>query len=200
MSRGGAKPGERRGGRQRGTPNKATVQKQLIAAQIAERAAADARWTGRQLAKEVLEDFMHGFREIAERYRPTPPEAKQQNPHADEVKFNRFAGLAIECASKLAPYQSPTFKAIEIATTRQTRPVTDDCEPVKYVTVAEIRAELAARGLPPLKDILEVEDDNRQIRVDDAARHPIDEEICDGGDPEDVTARLRKRGNGSAPS
>ena len=33
----------------------------------------------------------------------------------------------------------------------------DDAKPVKYPTLAEIRAELAARGLPPLRDILAVE-------------------------------------------
>ena len=71
MSRGGSKPGERRGGRQEGTPNKATVQKQLVAAQIAERTVADARTMGKKLAKEVLEDFMLHFADIAEQYRPS---------------------------------------------------------------------------------------------------------------------------------
>jgi hypothetical protein len=36
------------------------VQKQLVAAQIAERTVADARWTGKKLAKEVLEDSEGG--------------------------------------------------------------------------------------------------------------------------------------------
>jgi hypothetical protein len=34
--------------------------------------------------------------------------------------------------------------------------VIDNDEPVRYPTVDEIRAELAARGLPPLKDILAI--------------------------------------------
>ena len=115
MSRGGPETRERRGGRQEGTPNKATVQKQLVAAQIAERTVADARTMGKKLAKEVLEDFMLHFADIAEQYRPTPPEAEHQNPHSDEARFNKYAAIAMECARSLAPYQSPTFKAIQIA-------------------------------------------------------------------------------------
>jgi hypothetical protein len=115
MSRGGAKPGERRGGRQKGTLNKATVQRQLIAAQIAERTVADARTAGRKLAKEVLEDFMLRFVEMAERYKPTPREAEQLNPHADEDKFWKYADAATDCAHKLAPYQSPTYRAVAVA-------------------------------------------------------------------------------------
>jgi hypothetical protein len=114
MSRGGAKPGERRGGRQKGTPNRATVQKQLIAAQIAERTVADARTAGRKLAKEVLENFMFGFADLAEHYKPTP-EVERPNPHADEDKFAQYAELAIDCAKALAPYQSPTFRAVVVA-------------------------------------------------------------------------------------
>jgi hypothetical protein len=167
MSRGGSKPGERRGGRQEGTPNKATVQKQLVAAQIAERTVADARTMGKKLAKEVLEDFMLHFADIAEQYRPTPPEAEHQNPHSDEARFNKYAAIAMECARSLAPYQSPTFKAVQIAPAPERGRFIDDAKPVKYPTLAEIRAELAARGLPPLRDILAVEsEEDRTSEID----------------------------------
>lgn len=42
---------------------------------------------------------------------PTP------NPNADEDKFGKWARLAIECAAKLAPYQSPTFRAVVVGPT-----------------------------------------------------------------------------------
>jgi hypothetical protein len=43
----------------------------------------------------------------------------------------------------------------------------DDAKPVKYPTLAEIRAELAARGLPPLRDILAIEsEEDRTSEID----------------------------------
>ncbi len=150
MPRGGSKPGERRGGRQKGTPNRATVEKQLIAAQIAERTVADARVEGKQLAKEVLEQFMLRFVEMAKHYEPTLPGAGEQQLHGDEGKFLQWAKHAIDCAKALAPYQSPTFRAVEIIPPREE----PSAEPVQYPTVAEIRAELARRGLPPLAHVL----------------------------------------------
>jgi hypothetical protein len=48
---------------------------------------------------------------MATHYRPRPP-GEQPNPHADEERFWKFAKFAIHCASVLAPYQSPTFRAI----------------------------------------------------------------------------------------
>jgi hypothetical protein len=110
MPKGGSKPGERRGGRRKGTPNKATVQKALIAA----RTVAEAKMSGKKLAKEVLEDFMLLFAGMAGDFQTTPPGAAP-NPRADEDKFWKFAQAAIDCAHKLAPYQSPTFRAVVVA-------------------------------------------------------------------------------------
>jgi hypothetical protein len=65
----------------------------------------------RKLARDVLEDFMLTFANMASHYRPRPP-GEQPNPHADEEQFWKFAKFAIHCAAVLAPYQSPTFRAI----------------------------------------------------------------------------------------
>jgi hypothetical protein len=94
MPKGGSKPGERRGGRQRGTPNKTTMERLLRA----ERETAVAQAEGRKLAKEVLDDFMVLF----------------AGSQPDEAKFEKYARLAIATAADLAPYQSPTFKAIAV--------------------------------------------------------------------------------------
>lgn len=118
----GAKPGERRGGRARGTPNKLTIKKQREAAEIASRAITDARESGKPLAKEVLDQFMQLFAGMAAHYQPLPdgvsivPPGRNPNPDL----FHRYADLAIDCAHKLAPYQSPTFKAIALQTTAVT--------------------------------------------------------------------------------
>lgn len=110
----GAKPGERRGGRAKGTKNKAILERDRIAAEIAARTVADARVAGKKLAKDVLEDFMLLFAGMAAHHQPAPPTGAP-NAYANEEKFNEYAQLAVSCAHKLAPYQSPTFQAIMIA-------------------------------------------------------------------------------------
>ena len=65
MPHGGSKPGERRGGRKAGTKNRATIERQLEAAQ----AAIAKVKHGRELAKDVLERLLHDldrFKTIAE--------------------------------------------------------------------------------------------------------------------------------------
>jgi hypothetical protein len=114
MPGGGAKPGERRGGRQRGTPNKTTIERQRVTAEIAARTVADARVAGKKLAKEVLEEFMFLFADMAAYYKPALPTAPP-NENANEGKFGEYARLTVDAAHKLAPYQSPTFRAIVVA-------------------------------------------------------------------------------------
>jgi hypothetical protein len=98
----GARPGERRGGRVKGQPNKTTVERM----RRAELDVAAARARGEKLGKEVLRDYMLIFQERAERYR--------KPPHADEAKFEKYAQLAVDCARWLAPYESPTFRSIAV--------------------------------------------------------------------------------------
>ena len=51
---------------------------------------------------DVLETFMLKFTDMAE---------KESNP----AKFERYARFAVHCAQSLAPYQSPTLRAIMVA-------------------------------------------------------------------------------------
>jgi hypothetical protein len=111
MPRGGSKPGERRGGRQKGTPNKVTAEQALSA----ERVLAKAKVSGRRLGKEVLDYYMHVFAEIADSERAAALTEKPENAREHEARFERFAKYAIDCAHKLAPYQSPTFRAVVVA-------------------------------------------------------------------------------------
>ncbi|MEA2934534.1 MAG: hypothetical protein QOD74_1180 [Variibacter sp.] len=111
MPRGGSKPGEHRGGRAPGTPNKATLERLLRA----ERDATQA--DGRKLAKEVFEDFMGLFAGIAAFYQPLAPgQPTPAGRRPDESKFEKYARLAVGTAADLAPYQSPAFKAIAVMT------------------------------------------------------------------------------------
>ena len=59
--------------------------------QIAKRTVAGARTAGKKLSKEVLENFMFGFADLAEHFEP-PPEVERPNPHADE--FTQYAAAA----------------------------------------------------------------------------------------------------------
>ena len=103
--------GKKTGGRVKGTPNRATVQKALIAEQV----VARAEMTGRKLAKEVLDEFMHLFAGMAASTQPLPPGMPVPPGRVpDEAKFEKYARLAIQCAKDLAPYQSPTFRAIQV--------------------------------------------------------------------------------------
>lgn len=114
----GAKPGERRGGRAKGVPNKKTVERQIIKAVEAGAPNAPAG-----IAKHVLEEFMMIFRGMAanvqQRIIVDPskiPEDKRaeylREYRANVDEFERWAKLAVHTAHWVAPYQSPTFKAI----------------------------------------------------------------------------------------
>ncbi len=127
-TRGGAKPGERRGGRKKGTPNKATIERERAAAlelehqallKQAEAEAGTAKQDllvamaqGRKLMKEIAFDFAHLFAGMAAFYQPTPPGAAQPNPNENEPKFNEYARLAVQTAIAAAPFESPKLAAV----------------------------------------------------------------------------------------
>jgi CBS domain-containing protein len=108
MPRGGKRPNA---GRRRGSKGKATIEKAIIA----ERDLAEAKASGRKLGKEVLDHYMHVFAEIADTERAAALAEKPEYASEHEARFERFARYAIDCAHKLAPYQSPTFRAFVVA-------------------------------------------------------------------------------------
>jgi len=111
---GGARPGA---GRKRGLSKK-TIERleQKRIAEEASRAVTElekARAAKKKLGKEVIEEFMFLFAGMAAFYQPPPP--GQTNTNENEEKFKTYAVLAVDAASELAKYQSPTFKAIAIS-------------------------------------------------------------------------------------
>lgn len=119
----GAKPGERRGGRAKNTPNKATVEKQIIA----ERVMAEAAMVGRKLGKEQLEEFMVLFAGLAATFQPETTDGKSVEVWAKSTKepmFEKYAKLSCACAEKLAEYQSPKMGRVQtVAPPPPPRPV-----------------------------------------------------------------------------
>lgn len=127
---GGVRPGS---GRRKGTKNKAVIEREA-AAKMAERVALErerlkaedaaremiiVKTAGRKLAKEVGEDFLTLFAGLAAVYQPLPDlkegEAPPEGRMPDELKFNRYAKLAMEMVKALLPYQSPALSAVMIA-------------------------------------------------------------------------------------
>ena len=103
--------GKKTGGRAKGTPNKASIEREALLARLT--AEQTQQKPGRKLAREVLDDLMHLALGMAAKYQPLPegvvPMAGQK---PDELKFIEYATLAGSFAKDLAPYQSPRFKAV----------------------------------------------------------------------------------------
>jgi hypothetical protein len=105
-----------------------------------------------KLAKDVLEYFMEIALRYAQAYAPTDADLSYDpKPEVQEMRdwkrnqFKMWANLAAAWASDLAPYQSPTFRAISIS------PMQDDGpkRPVVMHTIEQIREQLILRGVPP---------------------------------------------------
>ena len=134
----GSAPGERRGGRAKGVKNLHVLEREIVQQEITKTAHAlrreesirrierDAKMAaqvlreyaahGKKLAKERLDEFMELFVGRAAHYQPRPDKnGKDQNPTGNEAKFEKWALHAVDVAHKLAPYQSPTFRAIVVS-------------------------------------------------------------------------------------
>ena len=117
MSRGSA-PGERRGGRQKGTPNKRTVAKLMDAG----RAIADTKKMDSVRAKNVLSDLTKTAVGFAAHYQQkmmafdgTPENAGKLVPQEIVDRFMAGLNTAIRAATALAPYQDPKLSAIKVS-------------------------------------------------------------------------------------
>lgn len=117
------KPTGKPRGREHGSKNKATIEREErarleLAAREADLQAGaqqiiQARRLGQKLAKDVLEDLMNLGVGVAAFRQPAPPGAPR-NPNEDEEKFWRAAEFARDCATALANYQSPKYKAVVV--------------------------------------------------------------------------------------
>jgi hypothetical protein len=147
----GVKAGERRGGRKKGTPNRATQERALLAKRVLEEQQGKP---GRKLAREVLDEFMHLFFGMAAQHQPLAGGAlsmKGQRP--DEAKFLMFAKLAIETAAQLAPYQSPKLKATFVS---QEVPAVGSRDVAKQSTSKPMTAMQAYRMFRDSSDLIEL--------------------------------------------
>src|ERR1035437_4834326 len=93
----GAAPGTRRGGRQKGVPNKATIAREAAI-------ASKTKAAGLRMAKEVMSEAMNYFRALASRYAIT-------GSTPDEKKFERYLGKAADVATRPPPNEAPRLQS-----------------------------------------------------------------------------------------
>lgn len=139
--------GRKTGGRVEGVPNKATTQKELLAARIM---AEHEQKPGRKLAKEVLDDFMHLFMGLAAQHQPLPPGVVDPNPAAkrDEAKFVQYANMAREFARDLVKFQSPTFGMVKVSVENRFPLPGDGVMPVPPAAIEPGQANQALKLTP----------------------------------------------------
>jgi hypothetical protein len=112
----GAKPGERRGGRAKGTPNKTLMQRaQELQAKVGLKIEylPPLEPHDGPLAKDILDRVMQYAARWAAVYRPALP-GELENEHEDEATYLKWAKVVIEAARLLIPYQSPRFHPIAV--------------------------------------------------------------------------------------
>jgi hypothetical protein len=119
--RGGSKPGERRGGRQKGTPHKATQARRDIAKALThpETKAAIGELLHGEILKPANEEeiksleqmkvFLRLLSTLVEKYGPDPND--KDGKFVDEERFFKCLDYALECGRAVMPFEHPTFKA-----------------------------------------------------------------------------------------
>jgi hypothetical protein len=118
MSR-GSKPGERRGGRRKGTPNKPKVD--ALAAELLARAPHPPAATANALvvkgAKDTMAEFATLFADLAAAYQPRTKDENGIPVWRDKEHRENFFALAHRAmlySNWAAPYQDPTYRAIAV--------------------------------------------------------------------------------------
>jgi hypothetical protein len=163
MSGGGSKPGERRGGRQPGSKNKATIERERMAQLEAEKAALlaaaekgksevlAAQASGKKLMKDIGFELAQLFTAMAAYHQPHPTGG---NPNANEEKFLEYAKLAAQTAAQFAGYESPKLSAVMVGAAVVNHVKVEGGMPDDFAQPLDLPAE----QLPPLTTIT-AEDD-----------------------------------------
>lgn len=124
----GSKPGERRGGRKPGTPNRVITPRDartLAAAETLRRQMEERKPTPTtQLSEKIMGQFAHNCAAMAVRLMPGQLENGQLVFRFDEHEklWKYMMELTFKYANGAAPYQSPTFRAIMVTPPPETKP------------------------------------------------------------------------------
>lgn len=150
MPKGGRRPNA---GRKKGSKNKLTIEREIQKEQRAIRRYGSGNEEGPKLGKEIIERFMNIATKYALMYEPKDEDLKHSaDPKEQDYrdwKRNQFKGwarLAVAWAADLAPYQSPTFRAISISPQREEDDVGGT---IVLNTIEQVKQHLLSRGVPP---------------------------------------------------
>jgi catalase (peroxidase I) len=135
----GAKPGERRGGRAKGTPNKMTFMK----TQMAMKAMAETDSSQQLKATDMLNRVM------AEAYAMSREYGPQSNKYDDDL-YKSYLKLTVYTAGKLAPYQSPQLSTVKVGGDRDNPLMIREGVTSKQV-MEELKQKILETGLLPSK-------------------------------------------------
>jgi hypothetical protein len=105
--------GTRLGGRQKGTPNKRTIQR----LQEASESIGTIRKLGQKKATEVLNDLMHIAVGLTARYQQRLLAADRESRTYDPDDYEKFVQcmqMAGVFARELAPFQDPKYSTIKV--------------------------------------------------------------------------------------
>src|SRR5262249_47127932 len=120
MSGGGSKPGQRRGGRKPGTPNKLPKgERALVKLNKAERELRVLAAAGKDittLGKDRLAQLDAWAYEMAQGFAPHKVgDRLHWDNDGDELRFMRFMSFCGKCAAARAQFESPRYAAIALA-------------------------------------------------------------------------------------
>jgi hypothetical protein len=132
----GARLGERRGGRAKGTPNKMTLMK----TQMAMKAMAEADGP-QQKAAEMLNRVMAETYAMAREFGPL-------SGKYDDDLYRSYLKLTVYTAAKLAPYQTPQLVAMRVGNDRDSPLVVREGVTSKQV-MEMLRRKMLETGLVP---------------------------------------------------
>src|SRR5262245_11623767 len=160
MPGGGSKPGQRRGGRAPGTPNKLPKgERALVKLDAAEREVRALKAEGRPLetlGKDRLTELDVWAHSMAEQFAPKKDEKTgrlEWENDGDEARFVRFMKLCGEYAAARAPYESPRLAAVAVANQGEKMPDIYRQDPYKVIEdivdrwIAADEAEKAERAI-----------------------------------------------------
>ena len=115
----GEKRGYKTGGKVKGSRNKATIEKAVLAEQAIAQAIGDAKTGKKRLAIEVLYEMMMAAAGAATVHQPVTPEMIARGvpakPEATWENFREWVHLASWCAAHLAKYETPMLRAIMVS-------------------------------------------------------------------------------------
>jgi hypothetical protein len=116
---GGPQKGQRFGGRKKGTPNKATTERRLLAVEVERRRMARSVGQERELSKERIERYIKHAEGAAAMYRPTSPQeiaaGQPKNPMGDANEHREWVRLAATFSKWLLEFEIPKLSAVALA-------------------------------------------------------------------------------------